>query len=75
MYKLFDKLQPTVINKMYNENVDIHTYNTRQQYHLHVATGESDFYTKSFKCSSILIWNDIINKIDISVSLFQFKKF
>ena len=25
-------------------------------------------------CSSILIWNDIMNKVDISVSLFKFKK-
>ena len=74
MYKIFYKLQPTVINKMYGQNVDIHTYNTRQKYHLHVATGDSDFYTKSFYCSSILIWNDIMNKVDISVSLFKFKK-
>ena len=79
MYKIFYKLQPTVINKMYDQNVDIHTYNTRQKlkYHLHVATGlrDSDFYTKSFYCSSILIWNDIMNKVDISVSFFQFKNF
>ena len=39
MYKIFYKLQPTVINKMYDQNVDIHTYNTREKYHLHVATG------------------------------------
>ena len=74
MYKIFYKLQPTVINKMYGQNVDTHTYSTRQKYHLHVATGDSDFYTKSFYCSSILIWNDIMNKVDISVSLFKFKK-
>ena len=30
MYKIFYKLQPTVINKMYGQNVDIHTYKTRQ---------------------------------------------
>ena len=47
MYKIFYKLQPTVINKMYGQNVDIHTYNTRQKYHLHVATGDSDLYTKT----------------------------
>ena len=28
MYKIFNKLQPTVINKMYDQNVDIHTYIT-----------------------------------------------
>ena len=46
MYKIFYKLQPKAINRMYDQNVDIHTYNTRQKYHLHVATGDSDFYTK-----------------------------
>ena len=67
MYKIFYKLQPTVINKMYGQNVDIHTRHTGQKYHLHVATGDSDFYTKSFYCSSILIWNDIMNKVDIII--------
>ena len=43
MYKIFYKLQSTVINEMYDQNVDIRTYNTRQKYHLHVATGDSDF--------------------------------
>ena len=61
MYKIFYILQPTDINKMYDQNVDIYTYNTRQKYNLHVATGDSDFYTKSFYCSSILIWNDIMD--------------
>ena len=28
MYKIFYKLQPTVINKMYDQIVDIYTYNT-----------------------------------------------
>ena len=74
MYKIFYKLQPTVINNMYDQNIDIHTYNTRQKYDLPVATGDSNFYTKSFYCSSILIWNDMMNKVDKSVSLFKFKK-
>ena len=52
----------------------VYILKNKQKYHLHVATGDSDFYTKSFYCSSILIWNDIMNKVDISVSLFKFKK-
>ena len=39
-----------------------------------VVEGSSDFYTKSFYCSSILIWNDIMRNVDVSVSLFKFKK-
>ena len=47
---------------------------TKQKHHLHVSTGSSEFYTKSFYCSSILIWNDIMKNVDVSVSLFKFKK-
>ena len=59
---------------MYTQNLNVHTHNTRQKHHLHVSTGSSDFYTKSFYCSSILIWNDIMKNVDVSVSLFKFKK-
>ena len=74
MYKIFYKLQPTIINHMYTQNLNVHTHNTRQKHHLHVSTGSSDFYTKSFYCSSILIWNDIMKNVDVSVSLFKLKK-
>ena len=72
MYKIFYKLQPTIINNMYTQNVNVHTHNIRQKHHLHVPTGSSDIYPKSFYCSSILIWNDIMKNVDVSVSLFKF---
>ena len=59
---------------MYTQNLNVHTPNTRQKYHLHVSTGSSNFYTKNFYCSSILIWNDIMKNVDASVSLFKLKK-
>ena len=59
---------------MYTQNVNVHTHNTRQKHHLHVSTGSSDFYTKSFYFSSILIWNDIMKNIEFSVSLYKVKK-
>ena len=59
---------------MYTKKLNVHTHNTRQKHHLHVSTGSGDFYTKSFYCSSILIWNDIMKNVDVSVSLFKFKK-
>ena len=74
MYTIFYKLQPTIINNMYTQNLNVYTHNTIQKYHLHVSTGSSDFYTKSFYCSSILVWNDIMRNVDVSVSLFKFKK-
>ena len=41
---------------------------------LHVAIGHSDLYAKSFYCTSIIIWNNIRNKINIAVSFPKFKK-
>ena len=41
---------------------NIHSQNTRQKHHLHVAIGHSDLYATSFYCTSIRIWNDILKK-------------
>ena len=74
MYKIVYKLQPTIINNMYTQNLNVHTHNTRQKHHLHVSIGSSDFYTKSFHCSSILIWNDIIKMLMFQLHCSNFKK-
>ena len=31
MYKIFYKLQPTIINNMYTQNLHVHTHNTRKK--------------------------------------------
>ena len=36
MYNFFYKLQPTIINNMYTQNLNVHKYNTIQKHHLHV---------------------------------------
>ena len=51
---------------MYLHNQKIHSHNTRQKHHLHVAMGHSNLYATSFYCTSILIWNDILKHIAIS---------
>ena len=48
MYKIFNKLQPTIINNMYTQNLNVHTHNTRQKHHLHVSTGRVNFTQKAF---------------------------
>ena len=58
---------------MYTQNINVHTHHTRQKHHLHVSTGSSDFYTKEFYCSSILICKDNMKNVDVSVSLFKLK--
>ena len=59
---------------MYSQNCDVHSHDTRKKSNLHVAIGHSDLYAKSFYCTSIIIWNNIMNKINIAVSFPKFKK-
>ena len=73
MYKVYKDMYPTVITNMYLHNKNIHSHNTRQKHHFHVAMGHSNLYATSFYCTSILIWNDILKNIDISLSFNRFK--
>ena len=73
MYKMFHGLHPPTINNLYIKNCDVHNHNTRHRNYLHVSMAHSDLYAKSFYCSSILIWNEIMNKIEASISFPQFK--
>ena len=73
MYKMFHGLHPPTINNLYIQNCDVHNHNTRHRNYLHVSMAHSDLYAKSFYCSSILIWNEIMNKIEVSISFPQFK--
>ena len=59
---------------MYSQNCDVHSHDTRKKSNLHVAIGHSDLYAKSFYCTSIIIWNNTMNKINIAVSFPKFKK-
>ena len=73
MYKMYNDLHPPTINNMYIKNSDIHTHNTGHKNYLHVSMAHSDLYAKKFYCSIILIWNEIMNKIEVSISFPQFK--
>ena len=73
MYKMFHGLHPPTINNLYIKKCDVHNHNTRHRNYLHVSMAHSDLYAKNFYCSSILIWNEIMNKIDVSISFPQFK--
>ena len=73
MYKMYNSLHPPTINNIYIKNSDVHNHNTRLKNNLHVSMAHSDLYAKSFYCSSILIWNEIMNKIEVSILFPQFK--
>ena len=75
MYKMYNGLHPPTINNMYIKNSDVHNHNIRHKNYLllHVSMAHSELYAKSCYCSSILIWNEIMNKVEVSISFPQFK--
>ena len=68
MFKVEYELLPKSVIQMFSKNRDIHSHDTRNRNLLRVATG-----TKNFTFLSARIWNAIVSKININVSLSQFK--
>ena len=71
MYKRFYGLHPIMPCIV---KIVMYTAMIPAKHNLHVAIGHSDLHAKSFYCTSIIIWNDIINNINIAVSFPKFKK-
>ena len=59
---------PDPIAELYLKNKDYHSHNTINKNHLKVHAG-----TKNFTSNSARIWNTISTKIDLNVTLVQFK--
>ena len=70
---MFHGLHPIGISVMYSQNCDVHSHDTRQK-NFHVAIRHSDLYVKIFSYTSIIIWNNIMKKINIAVSFPKLKK-
>ena len=68
MFKVEYELLHKSVTQMLPENKDIHSHDTGTTNLLRLSTG-----TKNFAYLSARIWNDIVSKISISVSLSQFK--
>ena len=68
MFKVEYELLPKSVIQMFSKNRDIHSHDTRNQNLLRVATGP-----KNFTFLRVRIWNAIVSKININVSLSQFK--
>ena len=68
MFKVEYELLPKSVIQMFSKNRDIHSHDTRNRNLLRVATG-----TKNFTFLSARVWNAIVSKININVSLSQFK--
>ena len=68
MFKYSCDMLPDPIAKLYSKNKDYHSHNTRNKNHLKVPAG-----TKNFTSNSARIWNTISTKMNVNVTLVQFK--
>ena len=68
MFKVEYELLPKSVIQMFSKNRDIHSHDTRNRNLLKVVTG-----TKNFTFLNDRIWNAIVFKSNIIVSLLQFK--
>ena len=58
---------------MFATNDQNHTHNTRNRHHLHLPRGKHEFIYKTFQYQGAHIWNLLLNKLDVHVSLVKFK--
>ena len=69
MYKINNDLFPSVLNELYKKNIVIHDHNTRAKDMFRVSLG-----TQTFSTVSARIWNAVIVKFNVNVSLSKFKE-
>ena len=68
MFKFSCNMLPDPISKLNYKNKDYQSNNTRNKNHLKVHAG-----TKNFTSNSARIWNTISTKMNVNVTLVQFK--
>ena len=73
MYKIYYGNAPICLQQLFKSNKEVHTHYTRQAQHLHSMKGKSEFVYRTFVFQSVVIWNKIIENINIKVSLVRFK--
>ena len=73
MYKLSHGNVPKPIQNLYKSNNNVHTHFTRHAHHFHTMRGNNEFIYRTFAFQSVLIWNKLLQNINIHVSYTRFK--
>ena len=73
MYKLSHGNVPKPIQNLYKSNNNVHTHFTRHAHHFHTMRGNSEFIYRTFAFQIVLIWNKLLQNINIHVSYTRFK--
>ena len=74
MFKFTYRLLPPVFTDMFVYNSSVHTYQTRQDYLLHVPLSQSVVLSNSIRIKGVTIWNAIHKCVNIECSLACFKR-
>ena len=69
MYKISHGNVHKLLQNVYKSNIDIHTHFTRHAHHFHSMRRNNEFIYRTFVFQSVLIWNKLIQNIDIYVSI------
>ena len=73
MYKLYHGLMPPIFQCMFAVNSATHDYGTRQKDHYKVPKVKLEVVKNSVRYRGVIIWNMILQNIDIAKSLQSFK--
>jgi hypothetical protein len=74
MYKVNRNEYPHIVCDMFQSNVSIHQYNTRQRSQYHVPICHDNISQNNIRYKGVLIWNTITTSIDYHCSYHTFKK-
>ena len=72
MFKIMKNLTPGFFRDMFVLNANIHHHNTRQSHELHIPRARTNIGKQSFRHTGVMIWNKIINQINIDCSFGAF---
>jgi hypothetical protein len=73
MYSFYHGELPAVFDTMFIYNSTVHNYNTRQTGNLHIPKVKSNLGKRCLRYSGSIIWNDVVNKINVNCSIYSFK--
>ena len=73
MYKYHIRTIPEIFSTFFTSNRDIHWHYTRQQMHLHVPKKLSTLSTRSFRSSSVKIYNHFLAILPFDMTILTFK--
>ena len=73
MYKYHHGLLPKILD-IFERNMDIHQYNTRQAIQLHIPICKTELGKRSFHYQAVKIWNEIFLALRVDIKIGTFKK-